>query len=492
MDVSRSRLRVATVLALVAFAVGAVVGARPEAGRSAPPAALQRVDGAHRPMAFGGPDGRRALDGAWVVRDDAAGRGWALRWSRGTFAGRRATLPFSPNAATARGATAARSYAGSVAWYRTDVVVRGGAYALRFESVNHRATVWVDGRRVARHTGAYLPFEARPALAPGRHRVVVRADWRDPDAMKATGWHRAWFNYGGIDREVTLRRLGASTLAAPSVVTRLVDGGAAARVDVGVRVANRGAARRVQVVGRLGGRPLTFGAVALGAGRAATVHATLRVARAHLWSPGHARLTTLRLAVAGEAGWTERVGLRELRWDGGRLRVNGRPLRLHGASLHEDAPGRGDALRPPDMDAVVARLRAIGANATRAQHPLSPALLERLDAAGVLLWQEVGPMESPGQWTATTPARRQLALRRDVVTVEQERTHPSVLTWTLGNEVAGDGHAGGEAAYVARAARLLHRLDRGRPVALDVWGRGVPGDDGGLMYRDVDLFGVTM
>jgi beta-galactosidase/beta-glucuronidase len=123
---------------------------------------------------------------------------------------------------------------------------------------------------------------------------------------------------------------------------------------------------------------------------------------------------------------------------------------------------------------------------------LSPPLLERLDAAGILVWQEVGPMESPGRWTATTPARRRRALRRDVVTVEQERLHPSVLTWTLANEAAGDGRAGGEAAYVARAARLLRRIDPGRPVALDVWGRGVPADGRGPLYRDVDLVGVTM
>jgi hypothetical protein len=66
------------------------------------------------------------------------------------------------------------------------------------------------------------------------------------------------------------------------------------------------------------------------------------------------------------------------------------------------------------MDAVVARLRAIGANAdARARkHPLSPALLERLDAAGILVWQGIGPVDSPGAWTSTTPARRARAERR--------------------------------------------------------------------------------
>ena len=488
--------RLAVTLALLALALGVAVGARTEPGRSAPlpgAAGLPRVDADHPPAAWGGPDGRRALDGAWVVRDDPQDRGAARGWARGGFAGRRVHVPFSPNAGTVTGPGALHSYHGSVAWYRTGVAVRGGAYALRFESVNHRATVWVDGRRVARHTGAYLSFDVALRLAPGRHRVVVRADWRDPEAMKAVGWHRAWFNYGGIGREVTLRPLGASALAAPAVRTRLLAGGAA-RVDVSVRVVNRSATRRaIRVAGTLGGRELAFGTVvAAGRGGTATAHATLRLAHPRLWAPGHGRRQVLHLAVAGEAGWTSRVGLRELRWDGGRLRVNGRPVTLHGASLHEDAPGRGDALGAREMDGIVGRLRAIGADATRAQHPLSPALLERLDAAGILVWQEVGPMEGPGNWTSTTPSRRRLALRRDVVTVEQLRTHPSVLTWNLGNEVAHQGSAGGQAGYVAGAAALLRRLDPGRPVALDVWGRGVPADADGLMYRGADLIGVTM
>jgi beta-galactosidase/beta-glucuronidase len=350
--------------------------------------------------------------------------------------------------------------------------------------------VFVDGRLVARHVGDALPFEVRVALARGRHRVEVRADWRDPDAMKATGWHRAWFNFGGIDREVTIRPVGDVELEAPALVTRLAGGGdGAAVVDVAVRVRRRGgdASVPVPVTGTLGGRPLAFGR----AGADGLAHARLRIARPDLWSPAHPTLQTLRLR-AGAAGWTERVGLRELRWDGGRLRLNGRVISLHGASLHEDAPGRGTALRPKDMDELVARLRAIGANATRAQHPLTPALLERLDAAGILVWQEIGPMEGPGNWTSTTPARRRIALRRDVIAVEQARTHPSILAWNLANEASHQGHPGGQAAYTEAAAALVHRLDPGRPVALDVWGRGLPSDDRGPMYRDVDVFGVTM
>jgi hypothetical protein len=478
----------------IALGVAAGPGERAATGQTpppAPPAAPPRIDEAHPPVAWGGPDGRRALDGEWLERTDPAARGEALGWPAGGFTGSRVRLPYSPNAGTVRGAAGLRSHLGSVGWYRTAFdVPQAGDYALRFESVNHHAA-WVDGRQVARHTGVYMPFDVEVALSAGAHVLVVRADWRGPARMKATGWHRTWFNFGGINREVTLRPLGRSTLDGPGVVTRL--GGGAADVDVAVVLRNRATiARTLRVQGTLGGRALTFPPVRLARDERREVHARLRVAQPDLWAPGHPALSELRLAVRGESGWSERVGLRELRWARGRLVLNGQPLRLHGASIQEDARGRGDALVPTDMDAIVQRLQAIRANATRAQHPLSPALLERLDAAGILVWQEIGPIDAPGNWTSNTPALRASARRRVVESAHQLRAHPSVLAWSLGNEVANNGHTGGQAAWIAGSARLLHALDPGRPTALDVWGSALPADDSGLMYRDVDLIGVTL
>src|SRR5215210_4213876 len=454
------------VLALLALGLGSYAGGMPPRDRAP-----------HAPVVVAGATGRQALDGAWTVR----------------VAGgppRRVRLPYSPNARAVTGPAGEASYDGAIASYRTTVrVPAAGDYAIRFESVHHKARVYVDGRLVARHTGAYLPFEAPARLAAGAHTLLVRADWRSPERMKRAAWHRSWFNFGGINREVTIRRLGGSEVDAPAITTRLAGGGAAV-VDVAARVRNRGAARTVRLTGTLGGSPLRFAPLRLGAGRAGWARAELRVERPELWEPGHAALYDLTLDVPGEAGWRGRVGLRELRWDGGRLRLNGRPLVLRGASLQEDAPGRGDALRAGDMDAVVERLRAIGANATRSQHPLNPTLLERLDAAGILVWLGVGPVDAPGAWTARTPALRRQSLRRVRLNVMQARAHPSVLTWNLANEIARNGHAGGQPAFIDAAARLVHRLDRGRPVALDVWGTHMPAL-AGPMYRRIDAIGAT-
>jgi beta-galactosidase/beta-glucuronidase len=439
--------------------------------------------------AASGPGGEQPLDGPWIVRGDRAGRGVALGWRKGGFTGREVTVPFSPNAHHVRGVAGERSFAGSVAWYRTTVTVpRDAAYAIRFESVNHRAAVWVDGRPVTQHTGTYLPFEARVRLAAGPHELVLRADWRGPAAMKADAWHRTWFNFGGINRPVTIRELGLSELDSPSIVTRLR--GTDAVVDVAVGVTNRGGPRTIAARGTVAGAALRFAPVHLEHGARATIRTRVRIARPDLWEPGHPTLAELRLQVPGESVFTARIGLRELRWAGGRLLLNGEPLKLRGASLQEDAPDRGDALTDADADAIVARLQAIGANATRSQHPLSDALLDRLDAAGILVWQGVGPVDAPGAWTSHTPVQQRRAIRRVRLNVVQARLHPSVVAWNLANEVAGNGHYGGQPEYVDAAAQLVHRLDPGRPTAVDVWGTHMP-DRAGPMYRHVDAVGAT-
>ena len=155
----------ALVLALLAVAVAALAwGAR--AGGMPP-----RDPPLHAPSSRAGRPGASRSTGsgpsasrtAPAPRDPARPRPVRAERARRPRAGGRGELP------------------GAVAWYRTGVDVGAdGDYAIRFESVNHRASVYVDGRLVVRHTGAYLPFEARTHLRAGRHVLLVRADWRSP------------------------------------------------------------------------------------------------------------------------------------------------------------------------------------------------------------------------------------------------------------------------------------------------------------------------
>ncbi len=487
------RVVVGGVCALLAVLAGVLVlVSSAESEAAGTPVVLAPHGGS--PTIYAGPGDRAQLDGLWRMRRDREGTGLDKGFQGGTFGGDLVRMPFVPDATKISGRRGIAFFRGTVAWYRTKVDVPvDGTYAIRFESVNHKAQVFVDGRRVATNKGEYLPFEAKTFLKAGtRHSLVVRADYRGPTAMKRDGWHRLWFNFGGINRGVSIRRIGPSELLHPTIRTRL--SGGAALVDMAVHVHNNGTARALGVKGTLsrGDRKVTFEFPATPVAKEGTevLQASTRIDDPALWAPGAPNLWELSLEVPGEATYRARVGLREVKAEGARLLLNGAPLKLRGASIHEDVFGRGDGLRPADQDRLVAQLKAIDANATRAQHPLDPGLLERLDAAGIMVWQGVGPTDAPGAWTSRGEKRVRVAKDRVRTTFRQAQMHPSIITWNLANEVAGGGHPKGQIPYVDSMAEELQRIDPSRPVALDIWGAHPPRKTSQI-YSNIDMIGWT-
>ena len=480
-------------LALAATVVLLVVISSAGSGHGDP------IDAAHQPTITEGPTNRIALREGWFLVRDPKSEGGKIGYRDGAFAGHPVSVPHVANATPVTGDPGIKNFAGSVAWYKTTFTVpTAGVYALRFESVNFRADVYLDGKHLGSpHLGTYVPFEYRFTATPGPHMLVVRTDWRDPNAQSVGGFHRTWFNFGGINGEVSLRAIGPSDLVSPTVTTTLApasDGSVSALVTVAVEVHNNAPERTITPSGSLddghGSIGLNFAPVALGEGKAAMSKALVTIDNPALWSPEHPNLYNLDLKVGDESEYRAKVGLREVSVQAGHLLLNGAPIVLRGASIQEDIEGAGDALTPADQDTLVTELKDLGANATRSQHPLDLGLLERLDAAGILVWQGIGPVDSPGYWSSNTPALERLAEKRARITVRQAQTHPSIIAWNLANEVAGNGHPGGQVPYVEHVAQWIHTYDPDRLVALDIWGPHPP-QVAGPMYDNVDAIGET-
>ena len=311
-------------------------------------------DASRRADAVGEPPAERTLE-VWRYRPDPGDVGRTRGWQDGVPGGREVRLPFVPDAGAVAGPEGQRAYEGSVGWYEHAVrLVRGGEYALRFASAHHEATVWVDGRRTGGHVGAYEAFELPVDLEPGRHRIVARVDWRDPEAQRDAGYARGWFNWGGLNGQVTLERLEAVRLDRLQLRTELVPGDDRARVEILARVRDRGAGGPLTVTGRVAGRELRFAPVmALARGEATAVRSALTVPPEALWSPDRPVLHDLELRAQARPSGTQapgsgppsaegdppaglltrRVGFRDLDFDGGDLHLNGEPLVLRGASL---------------------------------------------------------------------------------------------------------------------------------------------------------------
>ena len=187
-----------------------------------------------------------------------------------------------------RGPANAAGYAPAVGWYRKDFVLPSSAAAdtwiVRFESVNNRATIWLNGHEIGTHTGAFLPFEVvLPAAVLHRaavNRLVVRVD----DAHKLTdlppasragphGIVGGWWNYGGILREVYLRRVQSIDFQSVQVLPRLSCASCAAEIDYSVVLHNDAHdAQRVSLRTSYGGLAADLGTHTIAAGAERDLH----------------------------------------------------------------------------------------------------------------------------------------------------------------------------------------------------------------------------
>lgn len=494
------RLKLVLVLALVfaATAVGVALAASGGGGATGGPqvpppgSGAGSGEGSAQSEGGAGPSGRVALV-SWVSREDAAARGVARGWTKGGFGGRTVTVPNTVRPTAFSGRAGEANSQGSLAWYRTGFTTSvAGLYEVAFASASFDATAWLDGRRLTSHRGPFLPFSGTAALAPGTHTLVVRVDWRNPGRYTGEGFHSTWFNWGGLDGPVSVRAIGQSDISEPQLQTDLA--GSSAQVTVSARVQNNGPARTLAPAGTLArgqsSTAISFPSVQLAAGASATVTGLATIGSPALWSPSSPALYDLRLSVPGESAYSARVGLRRLSWQGGTLRINGARVLLHGASIQTDAYGHGAALTGADEDTIVRELRAIHADVVRAQHPLGAGMLERLDAAGILVWQGIGPVEGAGNWVSTSPALVAGAERQAQTAVLAERLHPSVFAWNLVNEMEQSGRNSAQVSYVSRVADWAHANDPGRMVAVDVWGKRPP-VRAGAVYAHVDAVAET-
>jgi beta-glucuronidase len=452
-----------------------------------------------------GQTGRYRLGGTWLYRADPGNQGIAQGLWRNVAATNGWTGVSVPNAYNAGNLTAA-SMQGSVGWYRRDFVLPSNAFAryvaaadrrwiIRFESVNYRATVWLNGHQVGAHAGAYLPFEFDlSGLRSGVNRLIVRVDNRRSGSDLPPGPGGGWWNYGGILREVYLRSVQRADLSQVQVTPHLPCPTCAATVTEQASVRNLSSAPQVvRLVGHYGGASLRFGSATLAPHATWAAHASARIAHPRLWSPDHPALYTATLALSDGkgrrlGGYTTESGIRSVAvTPDGRLTLNGRLLNLRGVNLHEQDLLEGAALDPAHLARLVGWVRAVGATLIRSHYPLNPEIEELADRDGILIWSEVPVYQVAAQYFSLPSwvARAKALVQSNILTNEN---HPSVLLWSVANELPTPA-TGPESRYIAAAAALAHRLDPTRPVGMAV--SGWPGVACQKAYGPLNVIGYN-
>jgi beta-glucuronidase len=469
------------------------------------PAAASAADvPSNRTLYADGPSGRFLLDGQWLFRLDKEDVGLKQRYMRqiATDAWSPVTVPNAWNL----GDDSAESMMGGIGWYRKDFTLPEAkatlSWIVRFESVNYRARVWLNGRPIGENKGAYIPFEfpLSKVKRNGTNRLVVRIDSRrfptdfPPSGLNSVGVPTGgWWNYGGILREVYVRKVDAIDFKEVRVRPNLPCGACDASVDIRLLLRNvTGKTQKIKVAGSFGTRKLNMGTQIVPAYGIKAVAAKFGLKSPKLWSPATPHLYTVKFELRGGkrrlAAYALKSGVRSIKVNGdGRLVLNGQFTSFRGVGYHEDTKEKGFAIGNEDREWLVGEAKALGATVMRTHYPPHPYTHELADRLGMLLWSEIPVYSNKTKYLAQRTVRVLAAkeLRRNI---ETNQNHASVMLWSIGNELSSKpGPVQGY--YIRRAVKEARALDPTRPVGLAV--AGYPNAGCQPEYAPLDVIGVN-
>lgn len=388
---------------------------------------------------------------------------------------------------------------GGVGWYRRKLDLSAGDAArilrLNFEAVYMDADIWLNGQKVASHKYGYTAFtvDLTGKVRAGENLIAVRVNHQDPSSR--------WYAGTGIIRPVTLDVLNCVHIAPDSVfVTTPVATDDAGVVAIATSASNCAATpAKVELLSKVVSHTgetvaQTTQKQTVGAKSKAQLNARLDVVRPDLWSPDAPNLYTLvqELRVNGVVVDERRTrfGMRTVTIDAvNGLRINGKPLELRGGNIHHDNYMLGAAGLPDADRRKVALMKAAGYNAIRNAHnPASQATLEAADELGMLVIDEA--FDSWNKSKRAQDYSRFFAQNweQDIDSlVRTGRNHPSVIFWSIGNEIPEDGTPEG----VATARKLAGRVRIGDPTRPVSQGVNADPPKSSLQFDQLDVAGYN-
>ena len=197
---------------------------------------------------------------------------------------------------------------------------------------------------------------------------------------------------------------------------------------------------------------------------------TMEVAKPQLWSPEHPNLYTLRVQLMDNGKVvdeiSEKVGIRTISVSGEKgFQLNGQTRKLKGVCLHHDLGPLGAAVNKAALIRQVKILKEMGCDAIRTAHNMPSQLqMEVCDSLGMMVMAESFDMWIyPKCKNGYARFFREWADKDITNLVLANRNHPSIVMWSIGNEIPEQGSEEGRKIAV-RLQNLCHQLDPSRPV----------------------------
>ena len=399
-----------------------------------------------------------------------------------------------------------------VAWYRKAFSLSKEDFkrhvSVEFDGVMQNSDVWLNGHHLGNRPNGYVSFnyDLTPFLKTnGVNILAVRCDTSAQPASR-------WYSGVGIYRHVRLASYASLHLEhwSTAVSTPVIASNRTV-VHVETRVVNEaGSPQTFELSATIHGLPQSmpdrrYGCtnetkpLTLAAGLMTNVVLEIEIPWSpHLWSLECPDLyeALVQVRVSGTAVDTDTVifGIREAKFTPEKgFMLNGKKVVLKGVCLHHDGGAFGAAVPLGIWEDRLKTLRSLGVNAIRTAHnPPAPEFLDLCDRLGFLVMDELFDC-----WTvAKNPYDYHLFFdewsRRDAAdTVRRDRNHPSVILWSIGNEIR-DTHDPENALPIAHSlVEICHENDPTRPVTQALFRPNASGDYTNGLADSLDVVGTN-
>jgi beta-galactosidase len=352
---------------------------------------------------------------------------------------------------------------------------------LHFEGVYQKAEVYVNGQKAGQHHYGYTPFtvDVTPFLKMKNSKnekmknevneVVVKVDNSEQPNCR-------WYSGSGIYRHVWLETMPALHIAENGVFVTTPEVGAdKATVKVEVMVQNESTTDQQAMVEVEGQQQ----EVSLKAGEQKALVFNYTINNPKLWSPESPYLYTAKASIVApsgaEGGVSVKYGVRSFSFDAENgFMLNGKKVLINGACVHHDDGVLGAMAFDDAEIRKVRQMKEAGFNLIRTSHnPSTRAFLDACDSLGMLVIDEAfdgwRTQKNPYDYSTVIDS----CYREDIhAMVLRDRNHPSVISWSIGNEVIERKDI--RVVYTARQMKkAILELDTTRPVteALCAWDR---------------------
>jgi beta-galactosidase len=369
-------------------------------------------------------------------------------------------LPFNQGSAAGAGG----GYLdGGVGWYRKTFTLPssspGQRVFIQFDGAYMDSTVWMNGTQICARPYGYVSYECdftSAAKFNGTNVLAVRLNNQLPSSR--------WYSGSGIYRHVWLKTVNPVRVAYTGTrVTTPTVTATSATVQVTVTVQNDGSSSQSVAVASsildASGVSVAQGsapATTVANGATSDVTQTLTVGNPKRWSlesPNmYSLVTTLSVNGAVVDSYTTPFGIRSFTFDANvGFSLNGQSVKLNGVCNHHDLGSLGAAVNDRAIRKRLEMLKAMGVNALRTSHnPPAPELLSMADTMGFLVMDEAFDTWDQAkvrfdyarffsQWSTTDISAM----------VARDRNHPSVIIWSIGNEIADPGNHTAAQALIA-------------------------------------------